>query len=132
MKLRRVFADANGETHFERVEIAQFVRPEDGPPARAGIKDIPATTLTVTTLLQRMPAGGPRPAPRRQLIVVLGGAMEVTTSSGDSERFDAGDCLLTEDLVGEGHTPRDVGSDPLSTLTIGIDERWQFPTVGRI
>jgi hypothetical protein len=57
--------------------------------------------------------------------VVLRGAFEITTSRGERRRFDCGDCLLAEDVEGEGHLFDDVGDEPLATLAIGIAASWE-------
>ena len=66
-------------------------------------------------------------APRRQMIVVLRGAFEITTSHGERKRFERGDCLLAEDVEGEGHRFEDVGDELLATLAIGIAGAWEVP-----
>ena len=128
MNLFRVFADNDGETHLERIDVTRFARPEDGQPARVGLKEIPATTLTITELLERKPDLGLHPAPRRQLVIVLRGALEVTTTAGDVERFGAGDCLLTDDVTGNGHLTREVGDEPLASVIVGVSADWACPT----
>ena len=68
-------------------------------------------------------------APRQQMIVVLRGAFEITTSLGERKRFERGDCLLAEDVEGEGHRFEDVGDELLATLAIGIGiaDGWKPP-----
>ena len=66
-------------------------------------------------------------APRRQMIVVLRGAFEITTSLGERKRFECGDCLLAEDVEGDGHRFEDVGEELLATLAIGIAGEWEVP-----
>lgn len=48
------------------------------------------------------------PAPRRQIVVILSGALEVTTSDGASRRFAPGQCFLADDMGGKGHLTRAV------------------------
>lgn len=48
------------------------------------------------------------PAPRRQLVVNLFGAVELETGLGEIRRLGAGDILLADDTTGRGHISRDV------------------------
>jgi len=43
------------------------------------------------------------PAPQRQFIILLDGAIEIETSLGIKRVFKAGDMLCVEDTVGKGH-----------------------------
>jgi hypothetical protein len=123
MAFFRVYADDSGATHLAPIDLPQV----SGAPRRLGLRDIPATTITIGELLERKPDGGLHTPPRRQVVVVLRGELEVTTTSGDQQRFGPGDCLLADDLDSQGHTTRDVGSDRLRTLTVGITSDWEPP-----
>jgi hypothetical protein len=93
---------------------------------RRGLSDIPATTLSVSRLTERRPDQGLHQPPRRQVVVVLRGALEVTTTAGDRYRFGPGDCLLADDRDTKGHITRDVGEELLMTMTIGIPADWEY------
>lgn len=49
------------------------------------------------------------PAPRRQIVVILTGTLEVTTSDHASRCFGPGQCFLADDMGGKGHLTRAVG-----------------------
>lgn len=49
------------------------------------------------------------PTPTRQLCVILSGALEMTTSIGESKRFDAGECFVMADTTGEEHFTQNAG-----------------------
>ena len=49
------------------------------------------------------------PAPRRQLMFMLVGELEVRVSDGQVRRLSAGDVFLVEDTVGKGHVSTVVG-----------------------
>jgi quercetin dioxygenase-like cupin family protein len=51
----------------------------------------------------------PHPAPARQYMVSLQGAVEVTASDGDTRRVGPGEVLLIEDTTGKGHSTRAIG-----------------------
>jgi hypothetical protein len=125
-KVTRVYADSSGETYLAPVELPEQ-RAADGSVASRTLRDIPITTLDMGQLFRRQPPVDLHPAPRRQFVVVLRGAFEVTTTGGECERFEAGDCLLADDVDGKGHLFADVGEEPLSTLRIGVSPDWKCP-----
>jgi hypothetical protein len=57
-------------------------------------------------------------APRRQLIVLLDGEIEVEVTSGESRRFRGGAVLLMEDTTGTGHRTRTVSPGARRSLFI--------------
>jgi len=125
MTIYRVFGDDVGATHLTRVDLP--ATEGGGLPGRLALRDIPVTTMNVTELEGRMPDRDLHAPPRRQLVVVLRGEMEITTTAGDQRRLRAGDGLVADDLGSKGHVTRDVGDALLSTLAIGIDSRWELP-----
>ena len=59
-------------------------------------------------------------APRRQLIVLLDGEIEVEVTSGEKRRFAGGDVLLVEDTTGTGHRTRTVSGGVRRSLFIPL------------
>lgn len=121
----RVFADKDGKTHLETLEI-----PYGGEIEGVGfddLRDIPTTTLGMTEMKGRRRSLGFHPAPRKQLVLVVRGEIEITASDGDSRRAHAGDVLFADDLDSEGHKFEDVGNDTLFTVQIGVETGWQWP-----
>lgn len=57
-------------------------------------------------------------APRRQLIVMLEGEIDVEVTSGETRRFKPGDLLLVEDTTGTGHRSRSVDGKARKSLFI--------------
>jgi hypothetical protein len=49
------------------------------------------------------------PAPRRQLVAILTGAVEVGTPDGATRRFGPGEVFLADDVGTAGHTTKTVG-----------------------
>ena len=123
MNLFRVYGDEQGETHLERLDLPAV----DGAPRRIGLQDVPTSTLTISQLLETKPDNGLHTPPRRQLVVVLRGELEITTTGGDQQRLCSGDCLFADDLNSKGHFTRQIGGEALSTLTIGLPEDWRAP-----
>ena len=60
-------------------------------------------------------------APRRQYVITLAGQSEIEISDGTVRKFGAGDILLAEDLVGEGHITRVISDEPRHYLVIQLD-----------
>jgi len=122
----RMWAGDAGHTTFSEVEVP-------GPAVRAEgvlnhwLRDIPATTVNIIELLERRPRLDLHPPPRRQWVIILQGAMEISTTSGERRRFERGDLLLAEDTHGPGHRTDDVGEERLVTLNIGVPDSWRCP-----
>ena len=51
-------------------------------------------------------------APRRQYSISLSGTAEIEVGDGSVARVEPGDVVLAEDLTGQGHITRVVGSEP--------------------
>ena len=82
MKVTRVYADKDGDSHF--AESVIFRTNEPG-------YDYDWHT-----------------APQRQFIILLDGAIEIETSDGERRAFRGGDVLLMEDTSGRGHRTRNI------------------------
>ena len=112
----RLFADENGDSHFEEFEIAMDSI-QYAPPAPA--LDISEPTKTKEFFWFRFPENwhdAAHPSPRRQLFVVLEGEVEGWTSSGETRTFRAGDRLLMEDTKGKGHGARPINGEALAVV----------------
>jgi len=48
-------------------------------------------------------------APTRQIVVVLSGTVEVTTTDGETRRWSAGEAFIAADVSGRGHRTRTLG-----------------------
>lgn len=103
MRVTRVYADANGISHFDEVELPMAMRDFSPPAPPVEISaDMPATRI----LWYRGPArwfGDWHPAPHRQLLVQLTGSLEIRTGDGEMRVFAPGNVCLLEDVAGQGH-----------------------------
>ncbi|MBO0727980.1 MAG: hypothetical protein J2P57_01900 [Acidimicrobiaceae bacterium] len=120
--LTLVYGDDTGDTHLTDIQLL----PGGGAGGLAyrELPDVPVTTMTVTDMLERRPTRDLHPPPRRQLVVILRGEIEIATTSGDRQRLGVGDCVLVDDLDSKGHTFEDVGDEPLLTVQVGIASNW--------
>jgi hypothetical protein len=101
MRLTRIHTGGDGRSHFDDVELPDRE-------VRAGVVETNWFDATRASLRFLTPSAGfgeqPRHvAPRRQVAVIVSGALEVECAEGVTRRFDAGAVVLLEDLRGEGH-----------------------------
>jgi hypothetical protein len=103
MRLTRIYADADGEACFEDLNID--LRP-DALGTSSAI--MPATSVFVRELREGM-VNDYHCAPRRQLVLLVAGAIEVESGRGVRRMVRAGDGFLVENLTGRGHITRTIG-----------------------
>jgi hypothetical protein len=104
-----ICADDSGNSYWNR-HVAKFDTVDYAPP-------LPPLLVSEKFgasgyILIRVPSDldkVPHPTPNRQLCVVLGGAIEITTSNGESKKFDAGESFVMADTTGLGHVAQNVG-----------------------
>lgn len=102
----RIFCDADGDSHFSD-EVMPFTLYDYAPPAPP-VSVSTALDAESVVLLSSPPGwhGDWHPAPRRQLMFVLSGELEVEVSDGEVRRFSSGAVALVEDTSGRGHVSR--------------------------
>src|SRR5712691_6735772 len=106
----RLYADADGESHFEDIEI-DLASTDYAPPAPP--LDLSSFTPATQIGFMRAPAGWSsdwHPSSSRNIFFVLSGEWEVTASDGEARRFAVGSVLLVEDTGGKGHASRVVSN----------------------
>jgi hypothetical protein len=115
MKYTRIYADKNGESHFEDVDVV--------------MKPAPSNTGTISDMVAAkgviFRSSGEyfidwHNAPRRQFVVNVTGTVEIVTSDGQTRRFGPGTVLLAEDVTGKGHTSRGLGAEERLSLFIPL------------
>jgi len=107
MKCLRIYATADGESHFDEVEIPTSSR-QVHPGAVAF--EVSATYAATRIRFTRIPSGTRQVdwhiVPERVLTVRLDGSAEYETSDGNKRHVAAGGCVLFEDTSGKGHKTR--------------------------
>ncbi len=106
----RLYADADGESHFEDIEI-DLASTDYAPPAPP--LDLSSFTPATQFGFMRAPARWSsdwHPSSGRNVFFVLTGGWEVTASDGEARRFAVGSVLLVEDTGGKGHASRVVSN----------------------
>lgn len=62
------------------------------------------------------------PAPRPQFVLIHEGGLDVTSGQHETRRFEPGAMFLVEDITGEGHQTRTVGTDACVFVTVACAE----------
>jgi hypothetical protein len=111
MEYPRLYADRDGVSHFEVVEVdLPLVEYLPGEPMLGLAQPRAATTI----VFAHLPAGwraGRHPSPKAQFTITLAGELEVIAGDGERRRFGPGGVYLSGDTSGEGHESRAVGPD---------------------
>jgi hypothetical protein len=103
MKYIRIFADKNGGSHFEDVEI-QLTRTDFAPPAPP--INLSSFSPALRYTFGSFPVGWRgdwHPTPTRQIFFILSGEATVQVSNGEERHLQAGSVILAEDATGMGH-----------------------------
>ena len=104
MKCLRIYATADGDSHFDDVEIPTSSR-QVHPSATAF--EVSANYAATRLRFTCIPSGGQEvdwhTVPERVLTVRLDGSAEYRTSDGDVRHVTAGSFVLFEDTHGRGH-----------------------------
>ena len=116
MHIHNIYVDDKGESHFRDMEIEW-------------VKDMGYGQLS-----ERFPAMGIifrktsgdydldwHPAPRRQYIINLDAAVQVTASDGEVRVINAGEVFLVEDTSGKGHLSRAVNGMTRHSIFIPLE-----------
>ena len=121
MKYLRLYADENGESHFEELE-AEFDMALYAPPAPAfGVSAPVGTTRYVMVHFPARWDSELHPAPRRQLFVMLSGRFQGQTSGGAVRDLGPGDVILMEDTTGKGHAARTLDGTEVHALMVHLE-----------
>jgi hypothetical protein len=116
MKITRLYTGEDNESHFEDVDIPLEDKGSIGMLSRV----LPATGI----IFRETGAGYDydwHPAPRRQFVIMLEGAVDIEVSGGITRRFRPGDILLAEDTGGRGHISRAVDGKPRRSVFVTLD-----------
>lgn len=116
MKITRIYSGADGESHFENIEI---------PLKPGGNFGRLSEIFPVTGMIFRETGADYdydwHPAPRRQFIIMLDAGVEITVGDGTQRVIEAGEILLAEDTTGRGHLSRAINNRPRKSICITLD-----------
>lgn len=117
MKYLRIYAGADGESHFEDVDIEME--------SQSGGSDLSRLYPAAGVIFRRSSSDQHldwHPAPRRQFVITLSGKAEVEASDGEVRSIGPGTIMLAEDITGKGHITRGVGTEDRISLVIPVPD----------
>jgi hypothetical protein len=112
----RVYADGDGETHFEDVHLSLERRESPTGTVDEVTAPIPVDGVVFRLVVSEASDTEPHNAPRRLFIVQIDGSVEVEVSDGEKRVFGPGSVMLVEDTTGKGHVTRSLTPGPRATL----------------
>jgi len=116
MKIVRLYTGDDGKSHFEDVELPYVDHTPSGK--RTALEN-------ATGILFRENAADYNldfhPAPRRQYVINLSGAVEIEVGDGSKRVFRAGDVMLAEDTTGQGHISRALEGKARKSIFVTLD-----------
>jgi quercetin dioxygenase-like cupin family protein len=113
LNVTRLYTDSAGESHFLD-ETAEVQEVDFAPPAPPMFMSAPTAVDQMVYL--KLPVGwygDLHPAPRRQQMTLLSGALEVQASDGEVRQFKPGETVLVEDTTGKGHASKSVNGESI-------------------
>jgi quercetin dioxygenase-like cupin family protein len=111
-KITHLYTGDDGQSHFGEIEV------EMEPNIAGHISELfPATGI----IFREAYDYDFHVAPRKQYVVNLDGAVEITVGSGDKRVMGAGEMFLAEDTTGQGHISRAVNGKIRHSLFITLD-----------
>ena len=120
VKYHRLYSDANGETHFDTVEVEQHLMTGAPPAAPFFVSlDNPASRYRFYSFEPRW-FGDLHPAPTRQFLILLSGEVEMEAGDGEVRQFGPGSIVLLEDTWGPGHRTRNIGDEYADFLVVPV------------
>ena len=129
MRCLRIYATADGESHFGEVEIPMTAKLTVAPGAKPF--QVSNRYLASSVEFTHIPAGMRQvdwhTVPARVLTVRLTGAVEYETSDGEVRHVSAGEFVLVEDTHGKGHLSRH-SSDEQTVLWIRLPDGLDLPS----
>lgn len=116
----RIYVDANGDSHFDTVTIEQSLARAAPPAAPFYVsEDRPASRYRFYSFEPGW-IGELHPAPARQFLALMSGAVEMETIDGTIRQFGPGALILLEDTSGKGHVTRNIGDGYATFLVIPV------------
>ena len=120
MQITEIYADDVNETHLRIVQVNLVARDFAPPSAPMGVSS--ETPMTTSVFLELPPGWDPQyhATPRRQLVVVLQGHLNITTTDGASADFRRGDVFVLNDKGSKGHLSLVQGQESVGLFLVGV------------
>jgi len=119
MKVGRIYATPDGESHIGELEVA--LAPNEGRPLFYNSARFAASSIG----FQHVRVGGATAwhnPPQRWLAFILVGTWEIEVSDGSRHQFPAGSVSLVEDTTGKGHRGWAVGETDVLVAAVGLPD----------
>lgn len=120
MRYARLYADQDGESHFEDVDVDVALADFAPPAPPVGLSEMTPAQHVGFLSLPRGWEGGYHVAPSPMLLFVIAGEVEFVASDGGTRRFWNGSVLAVEDTSGKGHAVRVVSDDEVQLAFAGL------------
>lgn len=117
MKYVRLYTGTDGESHMEDVDVGL----EDSGRGTDVSDELGAASFNFAAFRDDY-AFEAHTAPRRRLIALLSGSIEIETSDGEVRTLGPGSLLLAEDTMGKGHKSRAIGTGERLALYIQLPQ----------
>jgi hypothetical protein len=122
MNITRFYTNENGESQFSEIDIPIDYRRED---VDGNAIFLSKAFNSSRVRFVELPEGYDQDwhnAPKRQLVILLSGVVEVRTSEDQTRRWGAGDVVLADDVRGTGHQTRAIdGSVRMVYVPLPVD-----------
>jgi quercetin dioxygenase-like cupin family protein len=115
MAIIRIYAGADGQSHFE--ELTPKLEPRGDQSASGEL--IPGSGIVVRQF-EPTRSNPWHHAPGRYAVFTLSGAVDIEIGDGTVRRLGPGDILIAEDLTGQGHATREVGPGPRVSVFVPL------------
>lgn len=124
VRYHRIYADSHGDSHFDVVTVEQSLAQAAPPAAPFYVSgDGPASKYRFYTFEPGW-VGELHPAPTRQFLALMSGAVEMETTDGMVRRFEPGNLVLLEDTSGKGHVTRNIGNGFCTFFVVPASSYW--------
>jgi quercetin dioxygenase-like cupin family protein len=125
MMIPRVWVDEQGASHFADLDMPEAMMPTAlGLPDMRSTGAVPLESFRLITTTPQAMARGWHPAPARQFVIVVRGAIAVEVSDGETRRLAAGSMIFFEDIRGRGHLNRIVDDQEIMLAVLVVSEHW--------
>ena len=114
-KVTRLYTGDDGQSHFGEIEVEM----EQNVVGHIS-EQFPATGIIFRETSESYDYDF-HVAPRRQYVINLDGAVEITVGSGEKRVMGVGEMFLAEDTTGQGHISRAVNGQVRHSLFITLD-----------
>ena len=114
-KYVRLYADAEGVSHFEDIEVPLSATNANSTSLLSELVEVSGMRFR-----KSLPDYGTEwhPAARRQFVINLSGSLEMTAGDGEVRLFGPGSIVLVEDTTGQGHMSRAIGDEERFNLFV--------------